>query len=141
MKNARSSVSPDPEVEKFLSELEHPLKKELLALRKVILDASPAIAEGFKWNSLSFRTQDWFATINVCGGGRPPRPKDPPTLRLVLHAGAKVRAKAGPKVRDPAELLEWLAKDRCIVTFTSAKDLRAKGAPLQAILREWIGQL
>jgi hypothetical protein len=38
-------------------------------------------------------------------------------------------------------LLEWLAKDRCLVTFADGKDVQAKRAALQAIVREWIRQL
>ena len=45
------------------------------------------------------------------------------------------------KIADPAGMLEWLAKDRCLVTFTDAKDIQAKRAALQAIVREWIRQL
>jgi len=123
----------DLELEEYLRELVHPRKKELQALRKLILGADPAVDEGFKWNSLSFRTQDWFATINVTGAG----------LRLVLHRGAKAKAGAqkGMKIADPARLLVWPAKDRCLVSITSAKDLREKRAALQSILREWIEQL
>ncbi len=40
--------------------------------------------------------------------------------------------------KHPAGLLEWLAKDRCLVTLSDGKDLRAKRAALQALLREWI---
>lgn len=131
----------DPEVEEFLGALEHPLKKELQSLRKLILEASPAIREGFKWHSPSFRTGDYFATINVRGAGRPPRPEDPPSLCLVLHTGAKKRAGKGPKVKDPAQLLEWVAKDRCLVSISSAKELREKRAGLQAVVRQWIEAL
>ena len=133
----------DPAVIAFMRDLDHPLKPELEALRQLILGASPAIREGIKWNSPSFRTTDWFATINVCGGGRPPRPDDPPSLRLILHTGAKGKAGATQesKIADPAGLLKWLAKDRCLVTFGDGEELQAKRAALRTIVREWIGQL
>ena len=134
MKSTHPSRSKDiDQLEEYLRELVHPRKKELQALRKLILGADPAVSEGFKWNSLSFRTQDWFATINVTGTG----------LRLVLHRGAKPKAGAqhGPKIADPAGLLVWPAKDRCLVSISSAKDLREKRVALQSILRQWIEQL
>lgn len=121
----------DPDVTAFLDTLSHPLKPELLALRKLILGVSPAVTEEFKWNSPSFRTTDHFATINVTGKNQ---------LRLILHTGAKKKASAaaGLDIPDPQSLLKWLAKDRAIVTIDSSADLESKRAPLKAILVHWI---
>lgn len=121
----------DPDVAAFLDALSHPLKPELLALRKLILSISPAVTEEFKWNSPSFRTTDHFATINVAGKNQ---------LRLILHTGAtkKASAAAGLDIPDPRALLKWLARDRAMVTFDSPSDLRVKSAPLKAILVRWI---
>jgi hypothetical protein len=121
----------DPAVVAFLRELEHPLKREIEAVRQLILDADPSIREGIKWNAPSFRTTDYFATFQL-------RTQD--RIRLILHMGAKVKATAttGVKVADPAGLLEWLAKDRCLVTLHGGADVQAKGPALQALLREWI---
>lgn len=121
----------DPAVVAFLRDLEHPLKQEIEAVRQLILGADPSIREGIKWNAPSFRTTEYFATFHLRATDR---------VRLILHLGAKVRetATTGVKVADPAGLLEWLAKDRCSVTLSDGKDLQAKGAALQALLREWI---
>ncbi len=121
----------DPAVIEFLRELDHPLKKEVNAVRQLILDTSPEIRESIKWNAPSFLTTDHFATFNL-------RPRD--RVTLILHTGAKVKgtAQTGVKVDDPAGLLEWLAKDRCLVTLKDAKDIQARGAALQAVLREWM---
>jgi hypothetical protein len=128
---AMDTEQTDPAVAAFLSDLEHPLKKEIESVRKLILGVSPDIREGIKWNAPSFRTTEYFATFNL-------RAKD--CVRLVLHTGAKVKAtaKTGLKVDDPKGLLEWLAKDRCLVTLTGQKDIQAKRAALKALLREWI---
>lgn len=121
----------DPTVVAFLRDLEHPLKQEIEAVRRLILDVSPEIREGLKWNAPSFRTTDHFATFNLRSRDR---------VRLILHTGAKVKETAteGVKVADPSGLLEWLAKDRCLVTLGDAKDIQTKRAALQAILREWL---
>lgn len=121
----------DPAVVAFLRDLEHPLKQEIEAVRQLILGADPSIREGIKWNAPSFRTTEYFATFHLRATDR---------VRLILHLGAKVRetATTGVKVADPAGLLEWLAKDRCSVTLGDGKELQAKGAALQALLREWI---
>ncbi len=57
--------------------------------------------------------------------------------------GAKVKDSAtkGMQIADPAGLVQWLAKDRGLVTIGVGKDIQAKQAALEAIVREWIGQL
>lgn len=122
----------DAEVEAFVRELDHPRKRELAAVRELVLAASPDIREGIKWNAPSFRTSEYFGTFHL-------RAKDG-RLWLILHLGAKVKAtaKTGIEVADPDGVLNWLAKDRAAVTFSDSKDVRAKGAALQAVIREWI---
>ncbi|HQX23347.1 MAG TPA: DUF1801 domain-containing protein, partial [Pseudomonadota bacterium] len=66
------------DVDAFLGQLDHPLKDGIEALRGIILGASAGISEGIKWNSPSFRTTEWFATVNIR--------KD--ALMLILHLGA-----------------------------------------------------
>ncbi len=122
----------DPAVITFLRELDHPLKKEIEAVRRIILGVSPEIREGIKWNSPSFRTTEYFATLNLRQG----------RVWLILHMGAKVKDNTkGVQIADPAGLLEWLAKDRCVVKFSDAKDIQAKRAALEGIVREWIRQM
>jgi uncharacterized protein YdhG (YjbR/CyaY superfamily) len=124
----------DPAVAAYVEALDHPLRKELEAVRRLILGVSPDIREGIKWNSPSFRTTEYFATINVQDSNR---------LRLILHTGAKAKssATAGLPIADPTGLLKWLAKDRCLVTLAAGKELPAKLAALEAILRQWIRHL
>ena len=130
------SSQTDPAVVAFLRELDHLLKKEIEAVRKIILGVSPLIREGIKWNAPSFHTTDYFATLNL-------RAKDgKDRVWLILHMGAKVKDNTkGMKIADPAGLLQWLAKDRCLVTFENGKDIQAKRAALEAIVRAWIRQL
>ncbi|WP_437708133.1 DUF1801 domain-containing protein [Sorangium sp. So ce448] len=120
-----------PAVVAFLRELEHPRKEAIVALRQIILGVSPAIREEIKWNAPSFRTTEHFATFNL-------RAKD--RVRLILHLGAKVKdtGAKGLEIADPAGLLEWLAKDRCLVTFSDTEDVQAKRAALESVLRAWL---
>lgn len=131
------SLQTDPEVLAFLRDLTHPLKPAVEAVREAILEASPEIREGIKWKAPSFRTSEYFATLNLRGKGGTDR------VWLILHTGAKVSASASTvvKIADPAGLLEWLAKDRCVVTFQDANDVAAKRDALQSIIREWISRL
>jgi len=131
---APGGAQEDPAVLAFLRDLEHPRKAEILALRQIILGVDPAIREEIKWKAPSFRTTDHFATFNLRG-------KD--GVRLILHTGAKVKASAqeGVPVADPTGLVEWLAKDRGLVTFADAKDVEAKRGALEALLRAWIATM
>ncbi len=126
----------DAGVAAFLAKLDHPLKPCITALRKIILGVSPAIVEEIKWNAPSFRTVDHFATMNLRGQG------DLSRLMLILHTGAKVKDKVMQgSIPDPNGLLQWLAKDRAMVTFSNAGDLNAKTKPLIEVIQSWIGQL
>lgn len=124
----------DPDVVAFLRELDHPLKREIEAVRRIILGVSPEIHEGIKWNGPSFRTADYFATVNL-------RAKD--RVQVILHKGAKVKDNSTPQVRvaDPAGLIKWLAADRCLVTLGAGKEIDANRPALERIVREWIRQL
>ena len=118
------------DVDAFLGQLDHPLKDGIEALRGIILGASAGISEGIKWNSPSFRTTEWFATVNVR--------KD--ALMLILHLGAKTRdaGVAATRIDDPAGLLKWLGRDRAAVTFPDLKSVEDRRAALAQLLRQWI---
>jgi uncharacterized protein DUF1801 len=112
----------------FMAKLDHPLKAEIEAVRKIILGADTSIEEGIKWNSVSFRTGEWFATFHL-------RATD--SVQVVMHLGAKAKGKK-VEVDDPGELLQWLGKERAIVKLADMKEIKAKKAALQAVVRQWI---
>lgn len=118
------------EVDAFMAKLQHPLKPAIEAARRAILDASPTIAEGIKWNAPSFRTTEWFATTNL---------RSTKELQLIFHLGAKVR-KDVPTITlpDSKGLVKWLAKDRCLVTLGDATTFAKNRSAFTAIVREWI---
>lgn len=125
--SARTPESADA----LVDSLEELPKHAVQVLRRVILESDPSISEGIKWNALSFRTREYFATVNV-------RAKE--GIGLILHFGAKKNSisEGGVTISDPEGLLRWLAKDRAMVTFRDADELAAKRAALQALVREWI---
>jgi len=126
-----SSDQFDPAVIAYLKKLDHPLKKEIEAVRKVILGVSPDIREGIKWNVPSFRTTDYFATFHV-------RATD--SVQLIFHTGAKVKqtATTGVKIADPNGLIQWLAKDRCMITLGKGKQIQANRQAFEEIVSQWI---
>lgn len=130
----KGSVQADPAVAAFMLKLKHPLKKEVEAVRQIILGASPTIIEGIKWNAPSFRTSEFFATIHLRTTDR---------VQIVFHCGAKVNDKviAPATIPDPKKLVRWLGKERCLVTVGSGAEIAAHKAALAAIVRAWIRQL
>jgi hypothetical protein len=119
------------DVESFLAALDHPHKLEILALRRIILDADPGIAEGIKWNAPSFRTSEWFATFHL---------RAKAGVQVILHFGAKVRDKSSARaaIADPESILTWLADDRASTTFRDLPDVEARQSAFAATIREWI---
>lgn len=113
----------------FLAALDHPLKADIEAVRKLILAADPTIADGVKWNSLSFRHTDWFATVNL-------RSKN--VIQLVMHTGAKAKDNPKLKIRDENGLLVWLGKDRALATLGAGKALRANAKAFTEIVKSWL---
>ena len=120
-------------VDAFMSKLEHPLKTEIEALRKIILAANEGVREEIKWNAPSFYITEHFATFKL-------RPIQ--TVQIVFHTGAKVKKQSSAiAINDPSGLLEWVAKDRCLATFSDLHDVQAKQTSITDIVRQWIQQL
>jgi hypothetical protein len=131
VKSKGSGTRKAGDVGEFMRELDHPLKKDIETVRQIILNVDPGISEAIKWNAPSFRTTDFFATVNL---------RSRECVQLIFHTGAKAKGAAttGISIADPAGLLEWLAKDRCLVTLGVGKDIQTRRAAFEAIVREWI---
>ena len=122
----------NPGVSDYLDSLEHPHKAAVLAMRELILSIDPRIKEEIKWNAPSFRIAEHFATFRL---------QPAPICQLVLHTGSKSRdRKLRTSIPDPDGLLKWASPDRCIVTFSSSADAKAKSTRMKAILKCWIEQ-
>src|SRR5262249_61241040 len=95
----------DPDVVAFLRELDHPLKRDIEAVRRIILGVSPEIHEGIKWNGPSFRTSDYFATVFLRATDK---------VQLIFHQGAKVKDNSTKKMKiaDPLRLIKCIATER-----------------------------
>jgi len=120
----------DTGVVEFLRKLKHPLKKDLEAVREIILGVSPKIGEGIKWSAPSFRTTEYFATMNV---------RDRDKVQLIFHLGAKVKDNTKKiQIADPKGLMKWLAADRCLISLGAGKEIQANRKPFEAIVRKWI---
>jgi hypothetical protein len=127
----KSPASAPDDVQAFVAALDHPRVPEILALRRIILDADPRIGEGIKWNAPSYRTSDWFATTHL---------RARQGVQIILHFGAKKRDGFAPRaaIADPASLLDWLADDRASARFRDMADIEAKQSAFTAVIRQWI---
>jgi hypothetical protein len=121
-------------VDEFMSKLDHPLKPEIQEVRRAILAANPAIAEGIKWNAPSFRTSEYFATTNL---------RAKAGIGVILHLGAKVRdvGPEGVSISDPEKLLKWLAPDRAVIEFRDMQDFTTKRAAFERLVRDWVAHV
>jgi hypothetical protein len=129
-KAGTSTKKAGPSVDDVLASIDHPLKADVAQVRKAILSVDKSISDGVKWNSLSFRTTEWFATWNW-------RTKD--QVQLVLHLGAKP-GKVAPAaaIPDPKGLLKWLGKDRAMASLGSGAGLKANLPALKAVIKAWL---
>lgn len=113
--------------------LVHPHKAGILEVRDWILQLDPGISEEVKWNAPSFKLEDHFATFRL----HPPK-----DIQVILHTGAKAKSNSRRFViDDPHELLAWPATDRAVLTLASTDELRAHGAQVKCILKQWLSQV
>lgn len=131
---AKKSVQPSgqQQVADFLDKLEHPLKKEIEAVRTIILSANGQLTEHIKWNAPSFciGNEDRI-TFNLQGKG---------FFRLVFHCGAKVKEQAKNErlFEDDTGLLDWVTNDRATVKLIDWNDVEQKQEQLAAVVNKWI---
>lgn len=119
-------------VDRFVEALAPPRRREVAALRAILLGVDPAISEEIKWNAPSFRTTEHFATMNLRSKGG---------LLLILHLGAKKAALPENTIADPQGLLKWLGPDRASIAFRDEDDVHAKRDALSSLVRQWMEHL
>ena len=129
---ATHTTDGEKQVAAFLTNLIHPLKKEIEVVRKLILASDKNITEHIKWNAPSFCYKgDDRITFNLHG-------KD--FFRLIFHCGAKVKdnKQKSRLFEDPTALLDWITNDRAIVKFTDMEDVKLKKTALITIIHTWL---
>lgn len=119
------------EVSQFLDELEHPLKKEIEQIRKIVLSADKRLTENIKWNApnFCFEGDDRITT----------RIHPPKQIQLIFHRGAKVQQLPTDKlITDDSGILTWKTNDRAVATFTSMTDIKSKSKYITEIIHKWL---
>ena len=131
MPTVKSNAEGEKAVKEFLSQLQHPLKKEIEEIRKIIIKCDPEITEKIKWNAPSFCYDgDDRITFNLSGKG---------FIRLIFHCGVKKKdVNIKKSFADDLGLLEWAANDRTVMKFTDMKDVKEKKESLTAFVKQWL---
>jgi uncharacterized protein YdhG (YjbR/CyaY superfamily) len=121
-KSIRSTASDDAaKVKDYMDQLDHPLKAEIEALRKLIKEAGPMLSERIKWNAPSYYYKVDLLTFNH-------RMRD--KVHLIFHNEAIVRIKS--------DLLEGDYKDRRMMYFPDMKAVKANKKELERIIGAYL---
>lgn len=126
----KNQITKNPEVTKFLDDLDHPLRPEIEELRRIILGAVGGISENIKWNGPNYCiSNEDRITMRV----QPPK-----QIQLIFHRGVKKLTQ--PKNRliaVGAELLTWKENDRAVASFKNMNDLRKSESELVSVINAW----
>lgn len=128
---AKEKLTGTQEVTQFLSELEHPLKKEIEQLRKIILSANKDLIENIKWNApnFCFNGEDRI-TMRI----HPPK-----QIQLIFHRGAKVQALPDKNlIPDDKGMLVWKTTDRAVATFNDLVEIKLRSSDIADLVTKWL---
>jgi len=121
----------DQNVTAWLDKKSHPLRKEIEALRDIMLNTKVRLTENVKWNgpNYCFNGEDRF-TMMI---------QHPEQVRIIFHRGAKkIRQPEEKLIADPSGILEWKGNDRAVATFKTTGDIVRYKSVLRAIVEAWI---
>ena len=110
------------EVNSFMEQMDHPLKAEIDAVRKIILYANEKVAERVKWNSPSFYYIKDIAAM-------PHHKKEFVQVVFVYPSGLPEKEHG---------ILEGNYKDRRIAVFHSMEEIDRKKDALEQVVNDWV---
>jgi hypothetical protein len=111
----------DPDVDAFVTDLQHPLEAAIDAVRDVVLGVDPRIAETIKWKSPTFMFQGNIASIE---------PRSRKQVSVLFHQGAKLPGKH-PLLEGGGGTVKYLR-------FADEADVKRKRKDLEEAIRAWI---
>jgi hypothetical protein len=109
----------NPEVDRWLDEVDHPLDAAVRRAREIILNADDRVSESIKWKTPTFAYKGNIASFN-------------PSKRLVsimFHRGAEIPGEH-PRLEGDGKLARTMR-------FSDLEDVEAGRADLQAVIRAW----
>ncbi len=120
-KTASTNASDEEKVNVYMSKLDHHLKAEIEAVRKIIKGADIKIAERVKWNAPSYYYKEDLVTFNH---------RATKHVHLVFHHPSIVNIKSG--------LLEGDYKDRRMMYLRNMHEVEANKKELENIMNELV---
>jgi hypothetical protein len=119
------------EVDKYLKDLEHPLKTLVLKVRETILHAHEGLEENIKWNAPNFMYE---GVDRITMKLYPPR-----QVQVVLHRGTGKKPPLEKHlIGEDKGLLTWAANDRAVASFKDLKDLERRKDDLVYVIALWL---
>lgn len=109
------------EVSAWFKDLDHPLKKPMLEVRKIIMATDRRMTETIKWKSPTFVFEGNMASID---------PKSKKHVQLMFHQGASLPG-THPKLEGGGGTVRYLR-------FEDLDDVKAKRKDLEGATRAWI---
>jgi len=122
MKKQNTKLDGTEEVDRFLEELDHPLKTEVQMIREIIRNVNNEITEQIKWKAPSFSYHgEYLVTFNLWERQK---------IHLVFHNLfiSKVKGK----------LLEGDYDHRRMAYFADKNDITAKQAEIEKIIKQLV---
>jgi hypothetical protein len=113
-------VPRDRQVDDWFRSFEHPLKKAMLQVRKIILGTDRRITEAIKWKSPTFVFEGNMASID---------PRSKRHVSLMFHQGAELPGRH-PQLEGGGGTVRYMR-------FSDLDDVEAKRRHLEAAVRAW----
>jgi hypothetical protein len=128
-------VNPETELNKevtiFLDSLNHPLRKEIEALRNLILSSNDLLRENIKWNGPNY---SWCDQDRITMRIQPPK-----QIQIIFHRGAKkLQQPQNRLINDETNFLNWKENDRAVVSFKSFDEIENSKTILQKVVNDWL---
>ena len=122
MKKQTTRLDDTKDVNRFMEELDHPLKAGVQMIREIIKGVNKDITEQIKWNAPSFSYKgEYMVTFNL---------RDRQKIHLVFH---------NPQIANvKSKLLEGDYEDRRMAYFTDENEIEAKKTALEKALKDLI---
>lgn len=109
------------DVDQFLEKRNHPLTKEIQAVREIILSTDDRIEEAIKWSSPTFVYKGNLASFFM---------NAKKFVSLMFHKGAHIP--------DAHGLLTGDGKEARVARFLNLEEIEMKREALQSVVRAWI---
>ena len=116
----QSQGNANPIVDEWFQALEHPLKGEMMMVRKIILEADDWITESIKWQAPTFEYEGNLASF---------QPRAKKFVSLMFHRGSEIPG-------DHPALLGDAALARTM-RFEEFSDIEEQREGLQAVVQAW----